>query len=144
MRPHDGRAIPTFVRQAMERKPITVFGDGSQTRSFQYISDLVDGLWKLMERGGNDPVNIGNPQELTLLELAKRIIRLAGSRSEIVFRPLPEDDPKVRQPDITRARTRLGWEPRVDTDEGLKLTLEWFRQKLGRSGDPGRREGVEA
>jgi dTDP-glucose 4,6-dehydratase len=85
-----------------------------------------------MERGGSDPINIGNPQELTLLELAKRIIRLAGSRSEIVFRPLPEDDPKVRQPDIGRARTRLGWEPRVDTDEGLKLTLEWFRQKVGR------------
>ena len=112
--------------------PLTVFGDGSQTRSFQYVSDLVDGLWKLMERGGSDPVNIGNPQELTLLELAKRIIRLAGSRSEIVFRPLPEDDPKVRQPDITRARALLGWEPRVDTDDGLKLTLEWFRQKVGR------------
>ena len=132
MRLKDGRAIPAFMTQALTGSPVTVFGDGSQTRSFQYVSDLVDGLWKLMERGGNDPINIGNPQELTLLELAKRIIRLAGSRSEIVFRPLPEDDPKVRQPDIGRARTRLGWEPRVDTDEGLKLTLEWFRQKVGR------------
>jgi dTDP-glucose 4,6-dehydratase len=132
MRLKDGRAIPAFMTQALAGSPLTVFGDGSQTRSFQYVSDLVDGLWKLMERGGSDPINIGNPQELTLLELAKRIIRLAGSRSEIVFRPLPEDDPKVRQPDIGRARTRLGWEPRVDTDEGLKLTLEWFRQKVGR------------
>jgi len=132
MRLKDGRAIPAFMTQALTGSPVTVFGDGSQTRSFQYVSDLVDGLWKLMERGGSDPINIGNPQELTLLELAKRIIRLAGSRSEIVFRPLPEDDPKVRQPDIGRARTRLGWEPRVDTDEGLKLTLEWFRQKVGR------------
>jgi dTDP-glucose 4,6-dehydratase len=132
MRLNDGRAIPAFMTQALTGSPLTVFGDGSQTRSFQYVSDLVDGLWKLMERGGSDPINIGNPQELTLLELAKRIIRLASSRSEIVFRPLPEDDPKVRQPDIGRARTRLGWEPRVDTDTGLKLTLEWFRQKVGR------------
>jgi dTDP-glucose 4,6-dehydratase len=132
MRLNDGRAIPAFMTQALTGAPITVFGDGSQTRSFQYVSDLVEGLWALMERGGSEPVNIGNPQELTLLELAKRIIRLAGSKSEIVFRPLPEDDPKVRQPDITRARTRLGWEPRVDTDEGLKLTLAWFRQKVGR------------
>jgi len=131
MRLKDGRAIPAFMTQALSGSPLTVFGDGSQTRSFQFVSDLVDGLWKLMERGGSDPINIGNPQELTLLELAKRIIRLAGSRSEIVFRPLPEDDPKVRQPDIGRARTRLGWEPRVDTDEGLKLTLAWFRQKVG-------------
>jgi len=131
MRLNDGRAIPAFMTQALTGVPLTVFGDGSQTRSFQFVSDLVDGLWKLMERGGSDPINIGNPQELTLLELAKRIIRLAGSRSEIVFRPLPEDDPKVRQPDIGRARTRLGWEPRVDTDEGLKLTLAWFRQKVG-------------
>ena len=132
MRLNDGRAIPAFMTQALTDAPITVFGDGSQTRSFQYVSDLVDGLWLLMERGGNDPVNIGNPQEMTLLELAKRIIRLAGSRSEIVFRPLPEDDPKVRQPDITRARTLLGWEPRVDTDEGLKLTLEYFRAQARR------------
>jgi dTDP-glucose 4,6-dehydratase len=135
MRLNDGRAIPAFMGQALTGAPITVFGDGSQTRSFQYVSDLVSGVWLLMERGGNDPVNIGNPQEMTLLELAKRIIRLAGSRSEIVFRPLPEDDPKVRQPDISRARAVLGWQPRLDTDEGLKLTLEWFRERV---------KGVEA
>jgi dTDP-glucose 4,6-dehydratase len=139
MRLNDGRAIPAFMTQALTGMPITVFGDGSQTRSFQYISDLVEGLWRLMERGNSDPVNIGNPHEMTLLELAKRIIRLAGSRSEIVFRPLPEDDPKVRQPDIGRARSRLGWEPRVDTEEGLKLTLAWFREKSVAEPDPGRR-----
>jgi dTDP-glucose 4,6-dehydratase len=132
MRLNDGRAIPAFMGQALTGQPLTVFGDGSQTRSFQYISDLVDAVWRMLERGGHDPVNLGNPQEVTLLDLAKRIIRLAGSRSEIVFRPLPEDDPKVRQPDITRARTMLGWEPRVDTDQGLKLTLEWFRGRVGR------------
>src|SRR6185503_3603932 len=127
MRLNDGRAIPAFMTQALTGAPLTVFGDGSQTRSFQYVSDLVEGVWLLMQRGNSGPVNIGNPQELTLLELAKRISRLSGARSEIVFRPLPEDDPKVRQPDITRAKTLLGWEPRVDTDEGLKRTLEWFR-----------------
>ena len=130
MRLNDGRAIPAFMTQALTNAPLTVFGDGSQTRSFQYISDLIDGLWRLMHASTNDPVNLGNPQEMTLLELAKRIIRLTGSRSEIVFRPLPEDDPKVRQPDIGRARALLGWEPRVDTDEGLKRTVEWFRAKL--------------
>jgi dTDP-glucose 4,6-dehydratase len=131
MRLNDGRAIPAFMTQALRNEPLTVFGDGSQTRSFQYISDLVDGVWRMMERGTSDPVNLGNPQEMTLLELAKRILRLTNSRSEIVFRPLPVDDPKVRQPDITRARTQLGWEPRVDTDEGLKMTAEWFKKKLG-------------
>jgi dTDP-glucose 4,6-dehydratase len=140
MRLNDGRAIPAFMTQALTHAPLTVFGDGSQTRSFQYISDLVEGVWALMQRGGSEPVNIGNPQEMTLLELAKRIIRLTGSRSEIVFRPLPEDDPKVRQPDIGRARSLLGWEPRVDTDEGLKRTFEWFRDKLRGSGA---RKGVD-
>lgn len=132
MRPDDGRAIPAFVTQALQNQPLTVFGDGSQTRSFQYIDDLIDGIWRLMQSPVNDPVNIGNPHEMTLLELAKRIIRLTGSQSEIVFRPLPVDDPKVRQPDITRARTLLGWEPRVDTDEGLRLTIDWFRARLSR------------
>jgi len=131
MRLNDGRAIPAFMTQALRNEPLTVFGDGSQTRSFQFISDLVDGVWRLIERGTADPVNLGNPQEMTLLELAKRIIRLTGTRSEIVFRPLPVDDPKVRQPDITRARTLLGWEPHVDTDEGLKLTAEWFKKIVG-------------
>jgi len=130
MRLNDGRAIPAFMTQALRNEPLTVFGDGSQTRSFQYISDLVDGIWRMMQRGTSEPVNIGNPHEMTLLELAKRILRITDSRSEIVFRPLPVDDPKVRRPDITRARTQLGWEPRVDTDEGLKLTAEWFKKKL--------------
>jgi dTDP-glucose 4,6-dehydratase len=134
MRLKDGRAIPAFMTQALTNAPLTVFGDGSQTRSFQYISDLVDGVWRLMHSNTHEPVNIGNPQEMTLLELAKRIIRLTGSRSEVVFRPLPEDDPKVRQPDISRARALLGWEPRVDTDEGLRRTFEWFREKLRGSG----------
>src|SRR5712691_1326397 len=131
MRLRDGRAIPAFMTQALTGRPLTVYGDGSQTRSFQYISDLVEGIWRLMQSRVTEPVNIGNPQEMTLLELAKKILRLSGSSSEIVFEPLPEDDPKVRQPDITRARTLLGWEPRVDTDEGLRLTLDWFRRKLG-------------
>jgi dTDP-glucose 4,6-dehydratase len=140
MRLKDGRAIPAFMTQALTHAPLTVFGDGSQTRSFQYISDLVEGVWRLMHCATNEPVNIGNPQEMTLIELAKRIIRLTGSRSEIVFRPLPEDDPKVRQPDIGRARALLGWEPRVDTDEGLRRTFEWFRDKLRGSGV---RKGVD-
>src|SRR5713226_6217754 len=130
MRIDDGRAIPAFITQAIAGSPLTVFGDGSQTRSFQYISDLVDGLWRLMQAPVNDPVNLGNPQEMTLLELAKRILRLTGARSEIVFRPLPTDDPKVRQPEIGRARALLGWEPRVDVDEGLRLTIDWFRRRL--------------
>ncbi|HEV8641359.1 MAG TPA: UDP-glucuronic acid decarboxylase family protein [Methylomirabilota bacterium] len=132
IRVNDGRAIPAFVTQALTGRPLTVFGDGSQTRSFQYIDDLTDGIWRLMHAPVTDPVNIGNPQEMTLLELAQRILRLTGSQSEIVFRPLPEDDPKVRQPDITRARRLLGWEPRVDTNEGLRLTIEWFRGKVRR------------
>jgi dTDP-glucose 4,6-dehydratase len=131
MRLTDGRAVPTFVRQALRNEPLTVFGDGSQTRSFTYVSDLVEGIWRLMQAPVNDPVNIGNPREMTLLELAKRVIRAAGSTSEIVFRPLPTDDPKVRQPDIGRARRLLGWEPVVELEEGLARTLEWCR-KLGR------------
>jgi dTDP-glucose 4,6-dehydratase len=136
MRLNDGRAIPAFMSQALTGAPLTVFGDGSQTRSFQYVSDLIEGLWRLMKAELNDPVNIGNPHEMTLLDLAKRIIRLTGSRSEIVFRPLPVDDPKVRQPDIGRARALLGWEPHVEIDKGLRLTVGWFREKL-RAGDSG-------
>jgi dTDP-glucose 4,6-dehydratase len=131
MRLNDGRAIPTFITQALTGSALTVYGDGTQTRSFQYVSDLVQGIWRLMQSPVHDPVNIGNPQEMTLLELAKRVIRIAGAKSEIVFRPLPEDDPRVRQPDITRARTELGWEPRVDTEEGLRLTIDWYRERLG-------------
>jgi dTDP-glucose 4,6-dehydratase len=130
MRLTDGRAVPTFLRQALRNEPLTVFGDGSQTRSFTYVSDLVEGIWRLMHASVNDPVNIGNPREMTLLELAKHVIRAAGSTSEIVFCSLPTDDPKVRQPDIGRARRLLGWEPAVELDEGLAKTLEWCR-KLG-------------
>jgi dTDP-glucose 4,6-dehydratase len=132
MRMNDGRAIPNFIHQALTGEPLTVYGDGSQTRSFMYVSDLVDGIWRLMQSPVHDPVNIGNPHEMTLLELAKRIVRLAGSSSDIVFHPLPVDDPRVRQPDITRARTLLGWEPRIDVDEGLRKTIEWFRLALRR------------
>ena len=128
MRLTDGRAIPTFIRQALAGEPLTVFGDGSQTRSFTYVSDLVAGIWKLMHAPVNEPVNLGNPREMTLLELAKQVLRLSGSRSEIVFGPLPTDDPKVRQPDIGRARRLLGWEPHVDLEEGLRRTIDWYRQ----------------
>jgi dTDP-glucose 4,6-dehydratase len=124
MRPHDGRAIPTFVRQALANEPLTVFGDGSQTRSFCYVDDLVRGLMLLAKSGEHLPVNIGNPGEFTLLELAQRVIDATGSRSEIVFEALPVDDPKVRQPDITRARQLLGWEPQVSLEEGLRRMLQ--------------------
>src|SRR5260221_277672 len=124
MRPHDGRAIPTFVRQALAGEPITVFGDGSQTRSFCYVDDLVRGLVLLAKSGEHLPVNIGNPRELTLLELAEAVVAATGSKSEIVFEALPVDDPQVRQPDITRARQLLGWEPQVSLDEGLRRLLQ--------------------
>jgi len=124
MRPHDGRAIPTFVRQALGNEPLTVFGDGSQTRSFCYVDDLIRGLILLARSGEHLPVNIGNPQELTLLELAKTVVKVTDSKSEIVFEALPVDDPQVRQPDITRARQLLGWEPQVPLDEGLRLMLQ--------------------
>ena len=124
MRPHDGRAIPTFMRQALQDRPITVFGDGSQTRSFCYVSDLIDGIIRLAESGLHFPVNIGNPNEFTLLELAQQVIEITGSSSEIVHEALPTDDPQVRQPDITLARAKLGWEPKVELREGLTRTLE--------------------
>jgi dTDP-glucose 4,6-dehydratase len=124
MRPFDGRAIPTFLRQALERKPITIFGTGEQTRSFTFISDLLDGLIRLAESGYHHPVNIGNPNEFTLLELAELVIELTDSSSEIVHEALPVDDPKIRQPDITLARQLLGWEPVVELREGLSRTLE--------------------
>jgi dTDP-glucose 4,6-dehydratase len=124
MRPHDGRAIPTFVRQAIANEPLTVFGDGSQTRSFCYVDDLVSGLIALAGSGEHLPVNIGNPAEHTLLELARKVLEATGSSSEIVFEALPVDDPKVRQPDITRARQLLGWEPQVSLEEGLRRLLQ--------------------
>jgi len=131
MRVEDGRAIPAFLSQALKNEDVTVFGDGSQTRSLCYVSDLIDGICRLMMSNVVDPVNIGNPAEMTIRDLAEAIVKLTGSKSRIVTRPLPEDDPKVRQPDITRARTLLGWEPKVDLEEGLKTTLAYFRKKLG-------------
>jgi dTDP-glucose 4,6-dehydratase len=124
MRPHDGRAIPTFLRQALQDKPLTVFGDGSQTRSFCYVDDQIRGYISMAEADVHEPVNIGNPDEYTLLELAKAVIEVTESRSEIVFEALPIDDPQVRQPDITRARELLGWEPKVGLEDGLRMTIE--------------------
>ena len=130
MRQHDGRAIPTFLRQALEGKPLTVFGDGQQTRSFCFVDDLIEGIFRLTMSDEHMPVNIGNPNEMTLLELAERIRDLTGARSEIVFEGLPVDDPKVRQPDITRAREILGWEPQVSLDDGLRRTLASLGQPV--------------
>jgi dTDP-glucose 4,6-dehydratase len=124
MRPHDGRAIPTFIRQALANEPLTVFGDGSQTRSFCYVDDLINGLKALAQSGEHLPVNIGNPAEYTLLELAQKVVEATGATSEIVFEALPVDDPKVRQPDITRARQLLGWEPQVSLEDGLRRILQ--------------------
>jgi dTDP-glucose 4,6-dehydratase len=124
MRPHDGRAIPTFLRQALQDRPITVFGEGKQTRSFCYVDDLIRGIIALAESGFHEPVNIGNPDEFTLLELAEMCVEVTGSRSEIVFEALPTDDPQVRQPDITRAKDLLGWSPQVALREGLQKTIE--------------------
>ncbi len=134
MRLDDGRALPTFMTQALKGEPLTVYGDGSQTRSFQYIDDLVEGIYRLLMSDYVGPVNIGNPEEISILEFAREIIELTGSKSEIIFKPLPADDPKVRQPDISLARRVLGWEPKVSRREGLRRTLEYFKQRLGLTG----------
>lgn len=130
MRLHDGRALPTFMRQALNDNPLTVYGDGSQTRSFMYVEDLVEGVWRLSQSDYVEPVNIGNPEEITILEFAKEIIELTDSDSEIVFEELPKDDPQVRQPDIKKAKEVLGWEPKYNRKEGLKKTLDYFREKI--------------
>jgi dTDP-glucose 4,6-dehydratase len=130
MRAKDGRAIPNFIMQALHGEPITVYGDGSQTRSFCYITDQVDGLFKLLISDENEPVNIGNPEEISVLEIAKEIIRLTKSKSKIVFEELPENDPKVRQPDITKAINKLGWKPIIKREEGLKDTIEYFKNLI--------------
>jgi len=130
MRLNDGRAIPAFITQALEDKPVTVFGDGSQTRSVCYVDDLVEGIYRLLLSDETEPVNIGNPDELTMLALANEIIEIIGSKSEIEFRPLPEDDPKVRQPDISKAKSLLGWQPKVSRLLGLEKTIEDFKQRL--------------
>src|SRR5262245_10434393 len=130
MRLNDGRAVPAFMSQALRGEDVTIFGTGSQTRSFCFVSDLVDGILRLADSKENDPVNIGNPHEMTIEEIATTIVRMTGSTSALVYRPLPVDDPKQRQPDITRARTLLGWEPKVKLEEGLEKTLEYFKQKI--------------
>ena len=130
MRVNDGRAVPAFISQALRNEDVTVFGDGTQTRSFTYITDLVDGIIRLMLSTMNDPVNIGNPREMTIEEIARTIIRMTGARSRIIYKPLPTDDPKVRQPDISRARALLKWEPTVPLEEGLVKTIDYFRTKI--------------
>ncbi|HYW36421.1 MAG TPA: UDP-glucuronic acid decarboxylase family protein [Balneolaceae bacterium] len=132
MRIEDGRALPTFMAQALQEKDLTVYGDGSQTRSFMYVDDLVEGVWRLSQSDHTDPVNIGNPQEITILEFAREIIELTGSKSDIVFEKLPKDDPQVRQPDITMARSILDWEPRFDRKEGLRKTLSYFEKEVAK------------
>jgi dTDP-glucose 4,6-dehydratase len=133
MRMQDGRVVPNFITQALKGEPLTVYGQGQQTRSFQYVDDLVAGIQKLLEADHHLPINIGNPHEMTVLEFAHRIIVLTNSRSSVVYKPLPEDDPQVRQPEITKARKILGWEPRVNLEDGLKKTIEYFRERLARS-----------
>ena len=130
MRLRDGRVVPAFIGQALTGEPLTVFGDGSQTRSFCYVSDLIDGIFRLAMSDFHEPVNIGNPREMTIKQFAEEIIRITGTKSQIEYRPLPVDDPKVRQPDITRARTVLGWEPRVEFDQGIRQTIEYFKTRL--------------
>ncbi len=133
MRLEDGRALPTFMTQALQGKDLTVYGDGSQTRSFTYVDDLVEGIWRLSQSDFIEPVNIGNPQEVTILEFAREIIELTGSSSGIIFEDLPKDDPQVRQPDISRARKVLDWEPKYDRKEGLRKTLEYFKKQVSQS-----------
>jgi dTDP-glucose 4,6-dehydratase len=128
MRRNDGRVVPAFISQALAGEPITVFGDGSQTRSFCYVTDLVEGILRLANSMLDEPVNVGNPREFTIGDFAKLIISITGTKSEVVFKSLPVDDPKVRKPDISRARRELGWEPRVEVEEGLKKTIDWFRK----------------
>jgi dTDP-glucose 4,6-dehydratase len=130
MRMQDGRVVPNFILQALKGESLTVYGQGEQTRSFQYVDDLVAGIGRLLESAEHYPVNIGNPHEMTVMQFAKKILELTGSKSEIAYRPLPQDDPQVRQPDITRARTLLNWEPKVDLDEGLIKTIDYFRARL--------------
>lgn len=130
MRVDDGRALPAFFSQALKNEDVTVFGDGSQTRSFCYVSDLIDGIYKLLLSDEVNPVNIGNPEEISLKDFAEEVIHLCNSKSKIVYKELPEDDPKVRQPDITRAKNILGWQPKVSREEGLKITLEYFKKEV--------------
>jgi dTDP-glucose 4,6-dehydratase len=133
MRDDDGRAIPAFMTQVLSNKPLTVFGDGSQTRSFCFVSDLVAGIWKLMLSDIIEPVNLGNPEEITISGLAQKILLLAGKSEPVIFKPLPQDDPKVRCPDINRAQRLLSWQPKITLDEGLKLTFQWYQRKASQN-----------
>jgi nucleoside-diphosphate-sugar epimerase len=138
MRPNDGRVVSNFIVQALRGEPLTVYGDGSQTRSFCYVDDLVEGIVRLYERGTPEPTNVGNPHEFTVRQLADRVLALTGSKSKLVERPLPVDDPQVRQPDITYARMTLDWEPKIGLDDGLRRTIEYFRGVVARQGAPAR------
>jgi dTDP-glucose 4,6-dehydratase len=131
MRLNDGRAIPNFLKQALTGKELTAYGDGTQTRSFCYVCDLIEGIYRLLMSNINDPTNIGNPVEMTIQQMAKKILQATGSHSKISYKPLPDDDPKVRQPNIEKAVKYLGWEPQVKLDEGLKMTIEYFKSQLG-------------
>ncbi len=133
MRPEDGRAIPTFIPQALRGDPLTVYGEGKQTRSFCYVSDMIKGIYDLLVSDINTPVNIGNPEEKTILDLTEEILRLTGSSSKIIYKTLPKDDPKVRQPDISFAQKKLNWQPTVDLITGLEDTIQWFRERLGKA-----------
>ena len=132
MRPKDGRVVPAFICEALRNEPITVFGDGKQTRSFCYVSDLIEGIYRLQMSNTHDPVNIGNPHEMNVMDFAVKIRTLCGSSSEIVHKPLPVDDPKIRQPNITRAREILGWSPQMDIDKGLGLTIDYFKSLIAK------------
>ena len=134
MRLRDGRVVPAFIGQALSGTPLTIFGDGSQTRSFCYVSDLIDGIFRLSQSDFHEPVNIGNPREMTIKQFADEIIRIIGTKSKIEYKPLPVDDPKVRQPDISRAKKILGWEPKVEFDEGIRKTIDYFQERLERGG----------
>ena len=136
MRLNDGRALPNFLYQALSGRPITVYGDGKQTRSFCYVSDLIDGIYRLLESGEHEPTNIGNPQEITILEFAERVRKLTGADVPIELHPLPQDDPKQRCPDITKAKRILGWEPKINLEQGLRLTYDYCRQKVAESSAP--------
>jgi dTDP-glucose 4,6-dehydratase len=139
MRLEDGRVVPNFIAQALRHEPLTVYGDGRQTRSFCYVSDLIEGIYRLLFSDEVDPVNVGNPQEMTILEFADLVNEITGNSSGVTYQPLPEDDPKVRQPDISKARAVLGWEPKVPLKEGLRDTISWFEGRLGKRGRPGGR-----
>jgi len=130
MRLDDGRALPAFICQALRREELTVFGDGLQTRSFCYVSDLIEGIYRLLMSDEILPVNLGNPSEITILDFAEKILELTGSKSKITFKTLPEDDPKIRQPEISKAKKLLNWEPKISLDEGLKITLEYFKERV--------------